>query len=303
MVSVRALALASVAVAALSGAASAADLLPPPPMEAPAPFIAPDASGWYLRGDVGMGLNSLGGPSTSPSPLNGVPIGTGSDNWYNSDLSASGLFDVGVGYQVNNWFRADVTGELRGGAEFSALEVLNVNNGTANGPQTGDFYRGHLSTALAMVNGYVDLGNWYGISPFVGAGVGVAFNRMSGMTDNGVVSPTGTATGAAGGVLGANTTTSLAWALMAGLDMNITRNLKLELGYRYLNYGSFRSGPSSCMSGNGAQGSFSVANCGGAPFTVGARNLASNDFRVGLLYYFDAPRPAPMYEQPLVRKY
>ena len=32
-------------------------------------------------------------------------------------------------------------------------------------------------------------------------------------------------------------TTNFAWALMAGLDFNVTQNLKLELGYRYLNMG------------------------------------------------------------------
>ena len=40
---------------------------------------------------------------------------------------------------------------------------------------------------------------------------------------------------------------------MAGLDFNVTQNLKLELGYRYLDYGKFKSGASNCFNGTGGQ--------------------------------------------------
>jgi opacity protein-like surface antigen len=298
MVDLRAFALTTVAVVALSSAASAADLLPPPPVVEPPPPVV-DVGGWYLRGDVGVGFNNVTGASTTPSPLNGFAAGQANDNWYNSAVSEAALFDLGVGYQVNRWFRADVTGELRGGSEFSGLEVLNVTGGNASGYQAADFYRGHLSTVLGMVNGYVDLGTWAGITPFVGAGVGVAFNNFYGATDNGVIT-NGGASSPSGGVFAASTKTNFAWALMAGFDMDITHNLKLEVGYRYLNYGTFQSGTSQCLSGNGASGSFASANCGGG-FAIASRTLSSNDVRVGLLYYFDtAPPPV---EAPIVRKY
>ena len=45
--------------AVMSGSAFAADLLPPPaPMEPP-PAMAAEFSGWYIRGDVGMGQNRV----------------------------------------------------------------------------------------------------------------------------------------------------------------------------------------------------------------------------------------------------
>jgi opacity protein-like surface antigen len=300
MVDFRAFALSAVAVVALSGAAAAADLLPPPPaMEPPPPLISTDMGGWYLRGDTGVGFNNSVSASTTPSPLNSFAPGQANDNWYNTALSEAALFDIGVGYQVNRWFRADVTGELRGGSEFSGLEVLNVTGGQNAGYQAADFYKAHVSSLLGMVNGYVDLGSWYGITPFVGAGVGVSFNRFYGGTDNGVIS-TGFGSSPSGGVFGTGTKTDLAWALMAGFDMSVARNLKLELGYRYLNYGKFKSGASQCLSGNGNVGSFNSVNCGGG-FAVASRTLSSNDFRIGLRYYLENDVPPP--DVPLVRKY
>jgi opacity protein-like surface antigen len=297
MVALKAVALTTVAVLALTRAASAADLLPPPPPVEPPPPVA-DLGGWYLRGDVGVGFNNSVTGSTSPSPLNGYAAGTATDTWYNSALSEAALFDVGVGYQVTPWFRADVTGELRGGSSFSGLEVVNVSNGTGTSPQYADFYRGSLSSEIALVNAYFDMGTWGGISPFVGGGVGVAFNNFYGGTDNGIAG-TGTSVFPAGGVLGNNSQTNLAWALMAGLDMKITHNLTLEIGYRYLNYGSFKSGTSQCLSGNGATG-FTAANCGGSGYTIASHNLSSNDVRIGLRYYFDT---APPPQAPIVRSY
>ena len=34
-----------------------------------------------------------------------------------------------------------------------------------------------------MFNGYADLGTWSGVTPYVGAGVGFAYNKLSGFTD------------------------------------------------------------------------------------------------------------------------
>src|SRR6201995_512012 len=101
-----------------------------------------------------------------------------------------------------------------------------------------------------MINGYLDLGNWYGLTPYVGGGVGVAFNNFYGGTDQGFAS-SGFSVQPSGGVFGNSTQTDFAWALIAGVDMTVARHLKLEIGYRYLQYGSFKSGTSQCLTGNG----------------------------------------------------
>jgi len=294
MADLRAFALSAVALAALSSAAFAADLLPPPPAyEPPPPISAPEMGGWYIKGDVGVGVNNIAGAETSPSGISTLGGDAGSETWSNA-LSESALYDVGVGYQVNNWFRADVTGELRGSAGYSGAQTI-VDN--VSGYTETDFYKANLSSVLGMVNGYADLGTWYGMTPYVGAGVGVAFNHLYGGQDYGVIiqgPAAGNATSPGGGVFGASTTTNLAWSLMAGLDFTITHNLKLELGYRYLDYGKFTSANANCVQPGG------LANCG---FKVASKELTSNDFRLGLRYYFDSPAPLPPPEAPLVRKY
>ena len=95
-----------------------------------------------------------------------------------------GIFGVGVGYQFNNWFRADVTGEYRGNANFHGLtDVL---------PDTGAVQRRqrHLQRPASpnwvfLANAYVDLGTWWCITPFIGAGVGTSRNTISNFPDDG----------------------------------------------------------------------------------------------------------------------
>lgn len=286
MFHLKAFALAGVAAIALSSIAAAADLLPPPPYEPPPPpIVSSDLGGWYLRGDAGVGFNATASLSSNAA----FPAG-GTDAMYNSSLSESALFDVGVGYQVNNWFRADITGELRGGSEFQGLEVCN-NCGSV---QLSDFYKGHLSSAIGLVNGYVDLGTYYGVTPWAGAGIGLAVNKTSGVTDQGM-NYTANAGYPTGGYFDNASKTNLAWALMAGLDMNVTHNLKLELGYRFLDYGKLTTGGANCLAPFQAGG---FNSCG---FKVASKELYSNDFRIGLRYYLDNPSPPP--DIPLVRKY
>ena len=301
MGALKALFLASAAVVGLASFAHAADLLPPAPQMEPPPMAAPEFSGWYLRGDVGMAVASgNAGVGISPNPLVGLPADA-YNSFYNASLSASALFDVGVGYQINNWLRFDVTGEYRGGSHFQALEQVGIPSLTQ---QYGDFYRGDVSSLIGLVNGYVDLGTWWGVTPFVGGGVGVANNRLTGLTDQGFACIAGPCS-PSGGYLSNNSKTSLAWALMAGLDFDVTQNLKLELGYRFLDYGQLKSGVSNCFNGTGAGGGFSAANCGGSGYTLATRDLYSQDFRLGLRWAFtDTPTYSPSPEPaPLVRRY
>ena len=300
-----------VALFALASSAMAADLLPPPPaVDLPLPPAASgaDVSGWYLRGDVGVGVNSAPtGLAMSPDPIatgqtSGFLSANATNTFNNSSLGESQLYDVGVGYQFNNWLRADVTGELRGGAHFQSLEV--VNDPTFPGGTTAqfaDFYRGNVSTYLAMVNGYADIGTWSGVTPYVGAGIGMSYTRMSGFTDTGA-NQVGAVNTASGGYFANGSKASYAWALMTGLDFKVTQNLTMELGYRYLNYGGFKTGGSNCLSGGGPT-PFSTGNCGGAVANVfSSARLGSSDLRLGFRYLIgdNSPAPAP---GPIVRKY
>jgi opacity protein-like surface antigen len=272
----KALVLACVLATATAAAARAADLPAAPPLE-PVPPPIVDYSGWYIRADVGVGNAVL--DKTSSSFTVSTPTGFALRE---SHLDDSAFAGIGAGYKFNNWFRADVTGEYRTSQRFQAIE-------SATGPINGfyDAYNGSIQSSVFLANGYFDLGNWYGFTPYVGAGAGVALHHVSSLTDVGAVD-------AAGGLGWApsHSTTDFAFAAMAGVSFDVTQNVKLDVGYRYLNMGTAKSAGINCVGG-----------CGGNGIESQKFRLASNDIRVGLRWMF-APPPAPVvYDQPIVRKY
>src|SRR5262249_11173598 len=194
MGSVKTLALAGAAVIVTLPAAYAADL--PPIVHRPPPVVVEDfGGGWYLRGDIGF-TNQQVGELFNAQVNNNVP----GIQLRHADkgFDSSGLFGAGVGYQFMPWLRADVTGEFRTAANFHGLDIT-----TAGGTIFPDSYSASKSEFLFLANVYADLGTWWCITPFVGAGVGVAWNQISHFRDLGVGSS---------GLIGGNASTGFAEA-------------------------------------------------------------------------------------------
>jgi opacity protein-like surface antigen len=265
-------------VSLLSSAAFAADMpLAPPPQYAP----VAEFGGWYLRGDIGMSSQSVKNLDNALySTLTSLNQRTGFDS--------AGIYGVGVGYQFNNWFRGDITGEYRGKSNFHGLDLTTYND-TGTVQQGSDNYTGSKSEWLFLANGYVDLGTWYCVTPFVGAGVGMSRNTISNFTDTGL---NGTAAfGPLPGFAYGDTASkwNFAWALHAGLAYKVTNNLTLEMSYRYVNLG------------NGVTGDltrFDGVNNVNNPMQF--HDITSQDVRFGMRWSFDAPVYAP--PPPLVTK-
>jgi opacity protein-like surface antigen len=282
MGSLKALFLVSGAVIGMTSLAQAADLLPPPPPMEPAPMMSADFSGWYLRGDVGMAIQSGNlSPSISPNPLIGAPADA-FNSFYNPSLSASALFDVGVGYQINNWLRFDVTGEYRAKAHFHGQQVA-----TFGGIILPDDYHASKSEWLFLANAYVDLGTWWCVTPFIGAGVGGSYNKISSFTDIGATQVGATILSTTYGNDASKF--NFAWAVYAGLAYQVTPSFTVELAYRYLNLGSATTGPTNSFDG--------VTVVNGTPFQF--NNLTSQDIKLGVRWMFGEPPPPP---PPLMRK-
>jgi opacity protein-like surface antigen len=213
------------AIAALStSAARAADYSQPPPppppvMYQPPAVIESTPDNWYLRGHVGVGMNASYTLQYLPAPAN---VGNGFVFQHNS-IADTFFIGAGVGYEFNNWLRFDATAEYRAKSRVYAFGTY---------PPSGlDTYEGNLHSWVFLGNAYIDLGTWNCFTPFVGAGIGAARNTLSNFTD---INPP---TGAFG--IGRNPSEwNLAWALHAGVAYSVTKNLKVELAYRYLNFGS-----------------------------------------------------------------
>jgi len=250
--------LAALAVITASPAARAADFSPPLPQPAPA------VDSWYLRGYVGVGMNGTPTLDYLPAPAD-VGNGFAFDQHSIADTTFLG---AGVGYEWNNWLRFDFTGEYRGKTQVNARGVYDVLTGA------GDAYQGYLKSYVFLANGFVDLGTWNCFTPYVGLGVGGAYNQLADFVDMGI--------GTTGAGFGRNSAEwHTAYALYAGVGFAVTKDLKIDLSYRYLNYGSITD-TVDCIGG-----------CTADSYKFG--NLYSHDFMLGLRWTCCDTAPPPRY--------
>lgn len=164
-------------------------------------------SGWYLRGDIGYRFtNNLRGFSS-----NGVPL---SGETFEDAMVVGG----GFGYK-ERWFRADITVDY-------AMQSRYQGNAGAIAP----YFTTKLDATTALVNGYIDLGTWHRITPYVGAGVGASIVRAVGLaTAFNSIAPHGIVS-------------NFAWAVMAGIGYNVSPNVVIDAGYRFIDVGDAKSG-------------------------------------------------------------
>lgn len=236
--------------------APAAPLLPP--------VLAEDfSSGWYVRGDVNASLFRR--PSARTFDVANFAPG----QWVElRDTRGANAFggSLGAGFKYK-WFRLDTTLDIRSTARLSGFAPPEGNWGYAGPlPNPARIERFGVTAHSALVNAYVDLGGWGGVTPYVGAGVGVA--RIAASSYVSTPLP-------AAALLGETTVTpaltntvkwTLAWAAMAGVTIDVTPQTKIDVGYRYMHMGAL-----------------SFADTGGGAYRT---TVAAHEFRIGLRYMF-----------------
>lgn len=252
--------------------AQAADLfsLPEPPALPEEPVEWGD--NWYLRADVGWQQITV--PAIS---------GDFASTFNKTDLAMGA---IGGGYQFNDWLRADVTidrsvfrrsaaiGQLWCPYAALGLQEADVSVGILANPSDTctRAATASLVRTSALANVYFDIVHLWGLTPYIGAGVGMTYNNSSTSigyfrnTDGGVWAPDLTlpAGQVARWIYGTRvdgeikryetqlpfgptnwnvsqyrSAWSFAWNVMAGVSYDISQNLKVDLSYRYLNAGTF----------------------------------------------------------------
>ena len=93
-----------------------------------------------------------------------------------------------------------------------------------------------------LANAYVDLGTWWCMTPFIGAGVGGARVTIANFTDQSM--PIEAARLPSVALADNASKWNFAWALHAGLAYKVTPNFTVELAYRYLDIGDGVTGDS-----------------------------------------------------------
>jgi opacity protein-like surface antigen len=267
------------AVVAAATAAHAADYTPPPVM---IPQPIEEVSAWYLRGDIGFSNQNVGS-------LYSDNYTRGFDSVRNVDkgFDAAPFFGLGIGYYFNNWLRFDVTGEYRANANFHGLDIGAITGGGF----IDDRYTASKSEWTFLLNGYVDLGTWSNFTPFVGAGIGTSRNTISNFGDiSACTNSTSCSVNGGSDAFGDTASKwSFAWALYAGVGYKVTKDVTIELAYRYLDLGDATTG--------------NVSNfVGDCCATYQFNHLTSQDLKLGLRFnldgFYEAPRP--VYYQPPV---
>ncbi|MFT4118165.1 outer membrane protein [Bradyrhizobium sp.] len=265
--------LAAGAATLISSMAYAADMpiAAPPPMYAP-PAPPADFGGWYLRGDVGMTNQSV-------SKIDSAVAQTYPTTTSGLGFDSSPLFDLGAGYRFNNWFRADVTGQWRGRANLHGSNTVTYGAGDIG----VNNYSGSKSEWVFMANAYVDLGTWWCITPFIGAGVGTSYNKLSGFRDDGMRYTAGALSNSVT-YFADNGKWNFAWAAHAGLAYKVNPGFTVELAYSYMNLGDAAPGNYTAFDG-------SISG----PSSIKLKDITSHDVKLGVRWDLNSP---PVYAPP-----
>ena len=233
----RTLAASGAALALSSALAQAADMpeYPLPPLPQSRSSLTDANGGWYLRGDLGAhwGLIGVAESASPPNPI---------DNSLGTGMTAS----LGAGIK-SKWLRTDVTIDYASPVKYQGT-VAAAGDTTAK-----------IQATTALLNGYIDLGTWYRITPYIGGGAGLAYARVSDYV--------GTAAPPVAGVA-AMDRWNFSFAGMGGVAYVLYFKILGDVGYRYLNIGNLSTGSDT----------FAATTF---------KNVAAHELRVGLRWSFD----------------
>ena len=274
--------------------AFAADLggsIKDPYVAAPA-YMASAAGPCYFRGDVGYSISQ---DPTVKWPVNngeftgdtGDGAGGGPDGIINEDeIAYNFVTDRVTNVSMENTWLAEGGIGCGSGSRGFRSEIMLGYRGDRKidgepgiydpGPEPGTLVPGYvpedyddplhtsIQTYTLMLNVYHDFGNFNRFVPYVGAGIGMAVHDVDEVYFTGNPNLTNRIEG--------NRDVSFAWSVMAGVGYQISDRAILDVGYRYIDMGSVKSGR--------------VDSAGFVNPAVDIDDIAAHEIKVGLRYHF-----------------
>jgi opacity protein-like surface antigen len=221
----------SLLLACASGAAAKAEQASPQGVSP-----ARSESGPYVRLGAGVDWPEATGFRDVDCSSSKALFGCGPGN-NGQPLGATGSFDpalvvdVGLGYRFNRWIRAEALLSWRPDLDFNGQSNF-LGRAGSNQPVSGS-----VSSVAGFGVAYVDLPKIGKVRPFLGAGLGVARNRMESLTFQfpGISASSSTTT--PGG-----SSSDLAYLLTAGISVPLSERLDLDLAYRFTDLGRVTTG-------------------------------------------------------------
>lgn len=283
------------AAASLAGTASAADLGGAPMAGGsmkdgyvqPMPEVSRGAGPCYVRADVGYSWArepDIKWPTGTETVYmrNGYEIGRDfthtTDAVTNTSRENGAFGEVGAGCTL--WGSASSGRALRGEVMFGfrgdrkvdgepgaySIDYVDVTPVPVPTPPDVPVVDDPLHTSIKshtlMVNLYKDLGKYGRVTPYLGAGVGVAMHKVDETYFTGNYYLPNRIEG--------NENFSFAWSLMAGVGYQLTDRATLDVGYRYIDMGDAESGR--------------VDDAGFVNPKVDIDDLAAHEIKVGLRF-------------------
>ena len=227
----------------------------------PAPVPVPEyAARYYFRVDGGIGFGDA--PNGSEQ---GYVYGEDGDNgpygvqssWINSDFDTFVTFGVGAGVYVGSGFRLDMTAETRseGKVKIKGDYQYRVTENATNYERVTGRVRDEttLRGGIFLFNGYYDFdrGPASRFTPYIGAGVGFAWNELKRNHNTAEYSQSCDVVNGCSGnasrrdfdsVQDKTHDITFAASAMAGLTYRISDYALLDMNYRYLFTGSSDQG-------------------------------------------------------------
>ncbi|MEL7231465.1 MAG: acyloxyacyl hydrolase [Pseudomonadota bacterium] len=209
--------------------------------------LADDDSGWYLRGNVGVGAH------TETDLTGGLSSRVHEDTGMQSRANLA--YSLGLGYDFGNNWRLELDGD----------QLFTETGAISNTPNSDS----KLRTTSLMLNALYDFNTSSAFTPYVGAGAGFVRGEgsyaASDLIANGLAiahpactAPRGTqGDGTLAGVATCNINgdedTAFGWQVLAGVGLDITDNLVWDTHATYQDAGSFDfDGASTVISNTGA---------------------------------------------------
>lgn len=195
------------------------------------------------------------------------------------------IFGATAGYQLGYGLSVELGLSYRGGYKYEA----SVDKTTSKLSVQGMAVKADTSALTILPQVVYRLDMVPVVVPYAALGVGYSRNTTGDGTVTVPASVT-SATGVTGGTVKGATANNLAFSIGAGIEYSVLPFLDIQVGYRYLNLGAFKTASSSPFTPTFAAGTPDVAKAGvnalASKVTYDDRKPVANEIVVGVGYRF-----------------
>ena len=139
----------------------------------------------------------------------------------NKGFNSGPVYSLGFGYKINDKLRSEVT--------YSYTDLKYKRNiASEKNPTMISEYKQKVNIQTGMINLFYDVATYQKLTPYIGFGLGYAKINPK---EASVISKRGTIS------YQSNKSENLTYALMGGLSINITDKIKVDIGYKFQDFG------------------------------------------------------------------